>query len=191
MNPDDNNQANVEAPTGDDNNGETPVAAAQDAISVSKAEYDKMLSDLGSLKRENKDLKKPKPDAPAAPPPDATNALLEKTFLRAASITAEDEVELARETAKKWDMPIDKLVDDEDFKEKLEKHRTKKSNEAATSNLKGNGTAKSASQTPEYWIAKGTPPTADQVPDRKTRATIARAMMANTKNGNKFYNDGN
>lgn len=115
--------------------------------------------------------------------------LLEKSFLRSAGITAEDEVELARTTAKKWDMPIDKLVDDEDFKTKLEKMRTQKANELATSNIKGSGGKGQAKETLEYWVAKGTPPSREDVPDRKLRAQIARSMMANAKSSKTFYND--
>src|SRR3990167_7006657 len=112
-----------------------------------------------------------------------------KGYLRSAQITAEDEVELALTTAKKWDVSIDKLADDEDFKIKLEKLRTSKANIAATHNLKGGKGPSEAKNTPEYWIAKGVPPTPDQVPDRKTRATIARAMMENQKSGKKFNNE--
>lgn len=129
-----------------------------------------------------------KDDAGQSPTSDAE--LLQKTFLRAAQITAEDEVELALSLSKKWDMPIDKLVDDEDFLAKLEKTRTAKANEIATSGIKASPGSKGAVETPDYWIAKGTPPTADQVPDRKTRAGIVRAMMASAStSGKKFYND--
>ena len=117
--------------------------------------------------------------------------LLEKAYLRSAQITDADEVELALTTAKKWGVSIDQLVDDEDFKLKLVKLRTKKSNDLATSNIKGNRASgqSQAKNTPEYWIAKGLPPTAEDVPDRKVRAKIARAMMESTKSTKKFYND--
>lgn len=129
--------------------------------------------------RNAKKAEKPKDDA----------GLIEKTYLRAAGITAEDEVELALTTSKKWGVGLDRLVDDEDFQAKLDKHRTSKSNAAATSNIKGNQSGSKASDTPEYWIAKGAPPTADQVPDRATRTKIVRAMMANAKGStNPFYN---
>jgi len=160
---------------------------AEETISLSKAEHAKLLEQLGSLKRENKDFKKAKESAQEPSKPDASD-LSQKAFLRAAAITSADEVELALTTAKKWDMPIDQLVDDDDFKEKLDKFRTKKSNEAASSNIRGSGAGKSANQTAEYYIAKGAPPTAEQVPDRKVRASIARAMMANQKQGKQFYN---
>ena len=82
------------------------------------------------------------------------------------------------------------LVDDEDFKMKLERLRTQKSNEVATSNIRGGAGTSQAKNTTEYWMAKGTPPTPDQVSDRKTRAKIAREMLANAESGGKkFYND--
>ena len=115
--------------------------------------------------------------------------LVEKTYLRSAGITDSEEIELAFSTAKKWGVGIDQVVDDEDFKVKLDRHRTNKSNLAATSGIKSGQGDSQAKNTPEYWIAKGVPPTADQVSDRKTRAKIARAMMGNAKNGKKFYNE--
>lgn len=120
---------------------------------------------------------------------DGSNELVEKAFLRAAGITDADEVDLALSTAKKWDMPVDKLVDDEDFKVKLEKLQTQKSNELATSGIKGSPGTSQAKQSAEYWIAKGQPPSPEDVPDRKTRATIVRALMADVKKGKTFYND--
>lgn len=159
-------------------------------LAALEAELSKRDETIGSLKRDLKDAKKTKETVTSekneAP---ESNTLLEKAFLRSAGITDKEEVELALSTAKKWDMSIDALVDDEDFKGKLEKHRTTKSNALATSNIRGDKSGGSAKDTPAYWIAKGTAPTADQVPDRKTRATIARAMIANTKSGKKFYSD--
>lgn len=117
------------------------------------------------------------------------NPLVQKTYLRAAGISAADEVELALTTAKKWGMGVDQLVDDEDFQVKLDKLRTTKTNLAATSNVKGGAGGQESRYTPEYWITKGAPPSASDVPNRKERAKIARAMMASTKNSKTFYND--
>lgn len=117
------------------------------------------------------------------------SGLLEKAFLRSAAIITEDEVELALSTAKKWNMTVDKLVDDEDFQLKLERFRTQKANELATSNIKGGKGTSQAKNTPEYWIAKGMPPSTADVPDRKTRAKIARAMMQDAKSSKTFYNE--
>lgn len=177
------NQAAVaaDATNGEENQEET--------VSLKKSDYESLNQTLGSLKRELKDLKKaPKETSTKEDAPEG-NTLLEKAFLRSAGITDKEEVELALTTAKKWGVSIDDLVDDEDFKGKLEKHRTTKSNALATSNIRGDKSGGNAKDTPAYWIAKGTAPTADQVPDRKARAAIARAMIANTKSGKKFYND--
>lgn len=117
------------------------------------------------------------------------NDLVAKSYLLAAGIKAKDEVELALDTANKWNMSLDDLVEDADFQMKLEKHRTQKANLEATSGVRGDKSAGSGVDTPEYWIAKGAPPTAQQVPDRKARAKIARAFMQQSKSGKQFYND--
>lgn len=116
--------------------------------------------------------------------------LLQKSFLRAAGITHPDDVALAKDLSKKWGVDVDALVDDEDFKLKLERQQTTRSNAEATSNIKGSGQGSSQTKnSAEYWIAKGTPPSTADVPDRKVRAKIARAMMDSAKNSKKFYND--
>lgn len=115
--------------------------------------------------------------------------LLEKTYLRAAGITTEDEVELAQTTSKKWNMPIDKLVDDGDFQAKLNTLRTSKANQTATSNARGQQGTSQAKNTPEYWIAKGELP--ENTPaNRELLAKIARIHMKKEKEGKKmFYNE--
>ena len=141
-----------------------------------------------------KEVKKEPKETPAKKEPEKTEefGLLQKSFLRSAGITAEDEIELAKETSKKWDMSIDKLVDDEDFKVKLEKLRETNSNTKASSNVKGDGSGGSkAKDTPEYWIAKGVPPTREDVPDSKIRRKISQAFLKQGKagDGKVFYND--
>lgn len=116
--------------------------------------------------------------------------LIEKSFLRSAGIVDKEEVADALRTAKKWGMTVDELVDDEDWVLKLEKSRTNKANALATTNVRGDksggGTAK---DTTAYWIAKGTPPTAEGVTDSKTRRKIVREMLTNAKGTSRFYND--
>lgn len=116
---------------------------------------------------------------------------LERMSLRQAGITHQDDIELAKTTAKKWGMDIDEVLVDDDFKVKLEKQQTTRANTLATSGVRGGGGGGSeAKNSPDYWIAKGTPPTPADVPDRKTRATIIRAMMKTADTGGKkFYND--
>lgn len=164
-------------------------------IKLTKQEYDelqKIKVEHGTFKRDLKDARKQleaKTETPEKTKPE-DSGLLKKAFLRTAGITDSEEQELALSTATKWGIEVDALVDDEDFKIKLEKHRTAKSNEIATSGVKGGANTSQAKNTLEYWKAKGQPPTPDDVPDRKTRQKIVREMMASAGNkGTKFYNE--
>ena len=162
-----------------------------EVISVAKKDYDTLNQTLGSLKRELKDLKKAgetTKETPQTKP--ENNGLIQKTFLRAAGITDAEEVDLALTTAKKWGVEVDSIVDDVDFQAKLERHRTNKQNLAAATNVRGGSTPNQAKNDPAYWIAKGAPPSREDVPDRKTRAVIARAFIKNAStDGKVFYND--
>jgi len=164
-----------------------------DTIAVTKSDYEKMNQTLGSLKRELKDLKKSKEESPKETAPKnqtGDNSLLQKAFLRSAGVSKANEVELALSLAEKWNVPVDTLVDDEDFQVRLEKLRTQEANTLATSNIRAGAGSQSTKQTPEYWQAKGERPTAADVPDRGARAKIIRAMMESSKTGGKkFYND--
>lgn len=183
---------NEEVVVNTENNEGESESQDNDTVSLSRAEYEKLNQTLGSLKRELKDYKKPKEESRETPKTNSSpdeNRLLEKAYLRSANIVDSEEVELALQTANKWGMSIDKLVDDEDFQMKLNKLRTQKSNEIATSGIKGSAGTSQAKLTADYWIAKGTPPSPQDVPDRKTRVKIARAFMESAKNSKKFYND--
>jgi len=175
------------------NEGEGEVET--DTISIPKKDYETLNQTLGSLKRELKDLRKAKDDTKETPQqttkPDDNRLVerLERMTLRQANITHPDDVDLAKNVAKKWGMDLEEVIGDEDFKAKLERQQTTRDNLAATSNVKGGAGQSQAKNTPEYWIAKGVPPTRNEVPDRKTRATIVRAMMSATRSGKKFYND--
>lgn len=184
----DTSQEGVVAP--EENEGEGKEDS--DTVSIPKSDYDKLNQTLGSLKRELKDLRKSKEETPTpqTKPDDALLQRLERVSLRTAGITHQDDIDLARATAKKWGMDIEEVLLDEDFKVKLERQQTTRDNANAVSGLKGGGGVSQAKNTPEYWIAKGTPPTRTEVPDRKTRASIARAMMKKSTTGGKtFYND--
>lgn len=178
-NPNDNPNpapAPVETPKEDDKPDYRPKLSDEEQLAILEGRAQRLRTKLG---------KKDEPVKQASTPDD----LVQKTFLRSAGIADADEVDLALSTASKWNMSIDRLVDDADWQDKLTKFRTQRANERATSELKGAPGSKGATQTPEFYIARGTPPTIDEVPDRKTRAEITRAMMANAKNGKKFYNE--
>ena len=166
---------------------------------LSKDEYDKLKSHeatVGSLKRDLKDLKKQlegKTETTTETPKNQTEefGLLQKSYLRSARITDPDEVELAKDISKKWGMDVDTLVDDEDFKAKLEKIRTTKANAKATAVEGGGGSSGGAKNTLEYWSQKGELPSQKDVPDRKTRADISRKLAQNSRGGGggTFYNE--
>lgn len=183
----------------DTKTGEVEGIQSANEIKLSKDEYDKFKgyeSTVGSLKRELKDLKKQleeRPEPKETPSKNQTEefGLLQKTYLRSAGLSSDDEVELARDIQKKTGVEWDKLVDDDYFQLKLQKLRDAKANAAAT-NVEGGSASSSggAKNEPSYWIQKGTPPTPKDVSDRKTRASIVRAMLDHGKNsGGKFYNE--
>jgi len=177
----------------DSTNNGTEGGAENETIAVAKPEYDKLQNELGSLKRQLKDLKKPKEESKETvqTKPDESKLIerIEKVSLRQAGIDHPDDIELARQTAKKWNMEIEDVLLDDDFKVKLERQQTGRANTIATSGVKGGAGQSQAKNTPEYWVAKGTPPSATDVPDRKTRAKIVRAMMTATNTSKTFYND--
>lgn len=187
MSTDENNQDVVIDNT---DNGEG--GAGDEMISLSKAEYEKLNQTLGGLKRENKELKKTPPKETETPKNQPEEfGLLQKTYLRAAGLASEDEIELARDIQKKTGTDWDKLVEDEYFQSKLQKLRDGKANARATDVEGGNSSSSGAKNTPEYWIQKGSLPTEKDVSDRKTRASIARTMAERSRGGGggRFYNE--
>lgn len=173
--------------------GEGESENESDFVKVSKEEYEKLNQTLGSLKRENKDLKKPKDTTQDTSKSNQNepkdNSLLQKSYLRSAGIIDSEEVQLALDTAKKWGVEVDSLVDDEDWKLKLEKVRTSKANVAATTKVRGGNGNAGAKASADTYIQRGTPPTAAEVPNRKERVAIVKKMIADSKDGSKFYNE--
>ncbi len=187
----------------DTTNGTGEGEQGADTIQISKAEFEKLNQTLGSLKRENKDLKKPK-DTPTETPqtnPKADNNLLdelsrlraqnERNAFRSAGIEHSDDIELARQWADKWKMDVDEVLSDEDFKVKLERKQTARANVVATSNVRGSNGVSQAKNTPEFYIQRGSPPTREEIPDRSTRFKVARAFLDSQMGGSgaKFYNE--
>jgi len=189
---DTNEKAVVDA---QNNEAEGGAESQEETISISKSEWEKHQQTLGSLKRELKDLRKPKDEPKETAQQTKSDesqllAKIERMSLRQAGITDPEDVELAQKTAKKWNMDIDEVLSDPDFKIKLERQQTERANTQATSKVKGGTGGSQAKNSPDYWKAKGVPPTPADIPDRKTRATIIRAMMSNAKNaGGKYWNE--
>jgi len=154
---------------------EAKATANREKRKEEKANYEKQIADL---KAKDTSQDKAQPDF----------ELLQKTYLRAAGISAEDEVELALTTSKKWDMALDKLADDEDFKIKLENLRQKKANATATADIKGESGSKTEGGPKDYLDGRALPEKSPA--NRKLRANIAREMVKKEGKGAiRFYND--
>jgi hypothetical protein len=186
------NQEVVDTPEVVEGEGDEVQAVDVEKFKELQENFEKLNETVGSLKRENKDLKKakeePKGETPKEPQSEEFG-LLHRTFLASNGVTEEDEIELAREVQKETGMDWAKLGNDEYFKFKLEQFRKTKVNTKATGGVKGGKVSSDAKQTVDYWLQKGEPPTRDDVPDRKKRAEIARAFVGKAKGGKTFYSD--
>ena len=114
--------------------------------------------------------------------------LLEKAFLRSAGYIDLEEIDLIKKWHQETKKSVDELIDHPFVKTEIENMRTAKANQAATSNVRGDSGISAAKDTPGYWLAKGELPEKTSQ-NRKLRANIARAMMAKSKEGSKFYNE--
>lgn len=141
-----------------------------------------------SSKKEDKTSKNDEPVQPQSNNSDLLEKF-DKLALKTEGITDDDEVELANKLKKETGKDMEDLLSSKYFQTELESLREGKANVAATSDVQGGSGASEAKMSPEYWLAKGEPPTKEDVPDRKTRAKIARAFMANAKSSKTFYND--
>ena len=169
-----------------------------ETLTIPKSDYEKLNQTLGSLKREIKDLKKPKEETKETPektkPDDALLQRMEKLALKTANVTHEDDVELARKTAKKWGMEIEEVLEDDDFQVKLKKQQDSRSNIEATSGVKGDGSGKGNSKgKSDFWINSNTPPSDTDIETHKIpKSELAKIMahfITNKGSNKKFYND--
>jgi hypothetical protein len=173
-------------------NNDTKTDGDVAEVKLSKAEYEELVNykaTVGSLKREIKDLKKPTETKTETPEVKADEfGLLQKTFLISAGIKESDEVEYAKSFQKKYNMDWDVMIQDDVFNSGLTKMRNTKENANAT-NVRG-GSGGGVTKSADFFIAKGVPPTAKDIPDRKARVAIINQMMDAEKNGGgKFYNE--
>ena len=174
-------------------NNDTNTDGEVAEVKLSKAEYEELVkykATVGSLNRELKDLKKKSLETKTETPEVKADefGLLQKTFLVSSGIKDADEIELAKEIQKKTGVDWDKLVEDDYFQSRLTKLRNTKENALAT-DVKG-GSGGGVTKSADFFIAKGVPPTAKDIPDRKARVAIINQMMDAEKNGGgKFYNE--
>lgn len=173
----------------------TPQFVTKDDLGAAlKEALEPITSDIGSLKRTaKKTTKETKTDTPEktakTDSPDLQKTVDELT-LDIAGIKEQDEIDLYNRLKEETGKNGKDLLNSKYFQAELEGLRTDRSNADAASNVSGDKTKVAAKDSPEYWLAKGQPPTPEQVPDRKKRAEIARAFIGKGKtNGKTFYND--
>src|SRR3990167_1811467 len=147
----DTNETTETEVTTENGNGEGEQDA--ETIAIPKSDYEKLNQTLGSLKRELKDLKKPKETVTETPQTKPEESVLlkrlENLAFRQEGITHPDDKELALSTAKKWGMDLDEVLVDEDFKAKLGREQAKRENTVASSNIRGSAGTTQAKLTPE------------------------------------------
>lgn len=151
-------------------------------------------SDIASLKRSlKKATKETRSDTPTKNQTSDDSDLsqkVDKMALRIAGITEKDEVDLFNRLKEETGKTADELLETKYFQAELQDLRDQRSNADAATNVSGDKTKASAKDSVDYWLAKGEPPTPDQLPDRKKRAEIIRAFMKKgSSNGKTFYND--
>lgn len=103
----------------------------------------------------------------------------QKAFLMASGLKNSAEMDLAFKAMQETGKPLEVIIESKWFKEDLEAQRTK---EAVPTGKNRTGNP-SATDTVEYWLAKGQLPPADQVELRKK---VVNAKIAKQKSGNVF-----
>ncbi len=142
-------------------------------------------SELEKLSKPKEPVKKEKEK-----PDDKLLEKIDGLTLQAGGIKEKDEVELAEKWKEQTGRELTEVLANEIFQKELQQLRDDKANETATTGVKGSGQTSDAKSDPALYIARGTPPTGEEVPDKKVRLKIIREMMKRAKTGGKtFYND--
>lgn len=171
----------------------TDDAQSDDKQETAKAEPDykaeaakwKRIAERNAKKADKSD------DAPKSEPSKEPSDLDygQKALLRSMGIKGADELQLAKDFLKRTGQDIDSLETDDIFQGKLDKLRTTKANELATSAEGNRGRSGGGKDTPEYWLAKLGP--TDDVPSdlpRELREKIVEARVGKGKDSKMFYN---
>lgn len=143
--------------TGAESKTGTEEITEVETVAIPKSDYEKMNQTLGSLKRELKDLKKPKEEPIENKKPDGKLVeRLDKLALNVAGIKEADEIELFNNWKEQTGREADDIVGNDIFKKELDGLRTAKANLAATSNITGENGTSGVKNNPDYWIGKAT-----------------------------------
>lgn len=174
---------------------ETKVEEKKEETPDLEAENARLKRELKQTRKKLEDTSKPKEEEKpkTSKKSDEEFGLLELTYLKGEEIKGDDEIEFVRKELKEAGLTKDqlpKLFSNKYFQSELKSFRDDKASTEATSDVKGGGGEGKATSKSEYWIAKGAPPTREQVPDNKLRRQIVKDFIAAAKSGGKtFYND--
>ena len=142
-----------------------------------------------ALKKELEEAKKAKESKDK--PQEKESAELDwgqKAFLKASGLTTAEEMKLAHTFGKRNELDLDAVLEDDDFKAKLERHRTTKANELAAEGKSGRGGAGAGGQrSVEYWLAKGEHPPKEL--GKELAEKYVEARRSKGKSTAMFYND--
>lgn len=152
-------------------------------VSVPKSEYDKLTSDLGSLKRTVKDLKKSK-DEPKEEIASKPNDLGEKAFLAVNGVKTPEELAFFNKLKQETGKSADALLESTYFQSEFKAFKELKASDNATPNG-SKRSSNSSVDTVEYWIAKGELPPVSEV---ELRRKVVNARMKKEKVEGQFYN---
>jgi hypothetical protein len=168
---------------GEVDNNDTEVEG--DFIKVPKKDFESMNQTIGSLKRENKDLKKPKTETVDTTKTSASNDLGEKAYLIANGIKTPAEIEFVKKLKTETGKDVDALLQTTYFQTEFKTFQEKQATSAATPTGKDNRSQNSQIDSVDYWIAKGELPPVEQV---KLRREVVNAKIAKDKQRGIFYN---
>lgn len=184
-----------------DDSKEEVVEEVKEEVKETKEETPNLEDENSRLKRELKqtrkkldDASKPKEETPkSSKKSDGEFGLLELTYLKGEDIKGEDEIEFVKKELKEAGLNNDnlpKLFANKYFQAQLKEFKTEIANTKATSDVKGGGGESNAKGTAEFYIARGTPASKEDMPDNKARRKVNVAFVAAQKGGGKtFYND--
>lgn len=110
----------------------------------------------------------------------------QKAFLKASGLNGADEVQLAKDFAKRTGLDYDTVVEDDIFKAKLEALRTTKANQQAA-DTGGRGGQSVTKNSAEYYLSKGEEPPTDA--PREVRQAYVKLRRDSETSKKMFYND--
>ena len=166
---------------GDGGDGGGVIVDDTETISIPKADYEKLNQTLGSLKREVKDLKKPKADPSETPSKKSETKSDDIDFGRLAwyntrsdvtvKIEHPEDIDFLRSTVSETGKSLDDVLNarwfQSDLKDRIEKRVVQ---DAIPKGTRRSG--ESAKTTVDYWIGKGELP-----PNTPENATLRREVV--------------